>query len=307
MSRQTFIPEQLDPPRMPSPPKRALPPLSCDTHCHVFGPYQRFPLANPPSYPPPDAPAPRYLQMLDTVGMTRGVLVQPAPYGTDASAIVDAIALRKDRLRGVAVASADATVEDLQTLYGQGMRGLRFVEARTPSGELFAGSVGFDSIYALAPAMRQAGLHVQMWGPYDTYLNHLERLADLGLPIVIDHMASLVIDRGVDDPVFKLLLKQVEQGAVWVKLSVCRVSTRAPHYDDLRPFHDALLAANADRLLWGSDWPYVRMGEKAPDVGALIDLAHDWLGDDATRQKIWVDNPERLYGFTHEQEASNER
>lgn len=297
MMKNGYIPEVLDTPRMPRAPRVALPAFSCDTHCHVFGPYEQYPLQQPSNYAPPDAPAARYLQMLDTVGMRRGVLVQPAPYATDASAIIDAIALRKDTLRGIAVASADTPVEKLQSLYSAGIRGLRFVEARDPAGNLFAGSVGFDRIDVLAPAMKAAGLHAQIWGPYDTYLSHLERLVDLDIPLVIDHMASLVIERGREDPIFKLILKLLKHGRLWVKLSVCRVSKNAPLYHDLKPFHDALLDVNSDQLLWGSDWPYVRMGQAAPDVGELIELAYEWLRDDETRQKVWVRNPEKLYGF----------
>lgn len=297
MNRQGIVPEVLDRPRMPTAASVSLPANSCDTHCHVFGPYDQFPLRNPSNYPPPDAPAARYLQMLDTVGMERGVLVQPAPYGTDASALIDAIALRKNGLRGVAVASADATQDELERLYAGGVRGLRFVEARDPAGNLFAGSVGFDSVQALASAMKRTGLHAQVWGPYDTYREKLEPLADLDIPVVIDHMASLSVERGLDDPVFQIVLRLLKQGKVWVKLSVCRVSKQAPRYADLKPFHDALLTANEDQVLWGSDWPYVRMGQDAPDVGRLIDLAHEWFGNDATRQKIWVRNPEKLYGF----------
>lgn len=305
MNNRAYVPGVLESPRMPRAPKVALPALSCDAHCHVFGPYEHYPLQHPSSYPPPDAPVSRYLEMLDTVGMSRGVLVQPAPYGTDASAIIDAIATRKHALRGIAVAAPEATVEELQALYSKGIRGLRFVEARDPAGNLLAGSVGFDSVGVLAPAMKMAGMHAQIWGPRDTHLQHLERLADLGIPVVVDHMGSLSIDSGLRDPAFKLVLSLLAQGRIWVKLSVCRVSKSAPAYQDLRPFHDALLEANSDQVLWGSDWPYVRMGQAAPDAGELIELAYGWLRDDETRHKVWVANPEKLYGFTQDAEAGN--
>ncbi|NRF50664.1 2-pyrone-4,6-dicarboxylate hydrolase, partial [Pseudomonas stutzeri] len=42
---------------------------------------------------------------------------------------------------------------------------------------------------------------------------------------------------------------------------------------------------------------YVRMGERAPAADALADVAWEWLGSDALRQQVWVDNPARLYGF----------
>lgn len=301
----SFVPQELDMPRMPGVPRARLPALSCDTHCHVFGPYARYPLRYASSYAPPDAPLERYLAMLDTVGMDRGVLVQPAPYGTDASALLAAVASRKGALRGVAVAEAGTSRQALRELCAGGIRGLRFVEARDPAGRLFAGSVGFDSLAALAPDMRELGLHAQVWGPREAHLAHLERMADIGVPVVVDHMASLSVQRGLDDPLLRLLLRLLREGRIWLKLSVCRVSTDTPGYEDLRPFHDALLAANVDRVLWGSDWPYVRMGSKAPDVAALIDLAWQWFGDEATRRKVWVDNPANLYGFEAKEEASH--
>lgn len=299
-----LIPNELETPRMPARPAVTLPPGSCDTHCHVFGPYADFPLHLRATYASPDAPAARYLQMLDTVGAKRGVLVQPAPYGTDVAAIVDAIARRPASLRGIGVTAPDTSAETLKAWHAAGIRGLRFIEARDPQGKLFPGSVGFDSIEALAPAMRQSGMHVQMWGPYDRYSPVLARVADLGLSVVLDHMASVVVSRGLQDPLFKLICKLVEQGRVWIKLSLCRVSQQAPDYEDVRPFHDALVAANADRVLWGSDWPYVRMGAHAPDVAQLIEVAHRWLGNDVMRRKIWVENPASLYGFDEDNEET---
>jgi predicted TIM-barrel fold metal-dependent hydrolase len=292
-----FIPEQTETPRMPTAPVNALPPLACDSHAHVFGPYAQFPLAQASNYPPPLAPAALYEQMLATVGSARGVLVQPAPYGTDAGPILEAVSRSGGQVRGIAVADAGTDVMQLQRLHAGGIRGLRFVEMRTPGGDKFKGSVGVDELLQLAPAMKEAGLHAQLWAPCDAYLTLLPQLRATGLTLVLDHMACVKVERGVDDPAFQAVLKALAAGEVWIKLSVCRVSTAAPDYADLKPFHDAMVAANPARLLWGSDWPYVRLGDKSPDVGALIDLFHRWVPDAAVRQQILVDNPQALYGF----------
>ncbi|AOB31947.1 2-pyrone-4,6-dicarboxylate hydrolase [Bordetella sp. H567] len=292
----SYIPATTETPRMPGRPRHALPAHACDAHCHVFGPYDRFPLRHPSSYAAPDAPARRYLSMLDTLGAQRGVLVQPAPYGTDAAALLDALKQGQGRLRGVAVADPGISDAGLQALHDGGVRGLRFVEARDPAGRLFPGSVGFDQIAALAPRMKQHGLHAQLWAPCDVYARHLPALAGLGLPLVIDHLGSLVPARGPADDVFQLLRGLLADGALWMKLTLCRVGT-APDYADARYLHDAFASANPDQCLWGSDWPFVRMGEKAPAADALLDVAWDWLGSDALRHKVWVDNPARLYGF----------
>ena len=284
-------------PRMPTAPHHPLPPGACDSHAHVFGPYDRFPLAHASSYAPPLAPAALHRQMLATIGAARGVLVQPAPYGTDASALLDAIAQSNGRLRGIAVADENTSEADLHALYDGGVRGLRFVEVRAPDGTPYAGSVGVDQLLKMAPVMRRIGLHAQLWAPIDSYAALLPQVRAAGVDVVLDHMACIKTDRKVNDPAFQAVLQELRNGGVWVKLTLCRVSTQAPDYPDARPFHDALVAAAPTRLLWGSDWPYVRMGEKSPDVGVLLDQFAGWVPDAATRQLILVDNPAALYGF----------
>jgi 2-pyrone-4,6-dicarboxylate lactonase len=293
-------------PRMPGAPQRILPPGACDSHAHVFGPYDRFPLAYASSYAPPLAPAALHRAMLDTISAARGVLVQPAPYGTDASALLDAIAESSGHLRGVAVADENTSEAQLQALYDGGVRGLRFVEVCAPNGAPYAGSVGVDQLMKMAPAMRRIGLHAQLWAPIDTYAQLLPQVRAAGVDVVLDHMACVKPERGVDDPAFLAVLAALRGGGVWVKLTLCRVSTQAPDYPDARPFHDALLAAAPQQLLWGSDWPYVRMGEQSPDVGALLDLFYDWVPDAGTRRQILVDNPAALYGFPNVKECYHE-
>lgn len=285
-------------PRMPTAPQHALPSGACDSHAHVFGPYDRFPLAHASSYAPPLAPAALHRAMLAAIGAARGVLVQPAPYGTDASALLDAIAASDGRLRGIAVADATASEAELQALYDGGVRGLRFVEVRAPNGTPYAGSVGADQLLAMAPAMRKVGLHAQLWAPIDSYAALLPQIRAAGIDVVLDHMACVKTERGIDDPAFQAVLQAVRDGGVWVKLTLCRVSTQAPSYADARLFHDALVAAAPTRLLWGSDWPYVRMDEKSPDVGVLLDQFAGWVPDTTTRQLILVHNPAALYGFS---------
>lgn len=290
-------------PRMPDAPHHALPAGACDSHAHVFGPYDRYPLAHASSYAPPLAPAALHRTMLGTLGAARGVLVQPAPYGLDASVLLAALAEGAGSLRGVAVADAATSEQQLQALYDGGVRGLRFVEMRTPTGAPYAGSVGVDQLLLMAPAMRRIGLHAELWSPLDGYPGLLPQLSATGVRVVLDHMACAKPERGVDDPAFQAVLAALAAGDVWVKLALCRVSTQAPDYADARALHDALLAANPGRLLWGSDWPYVRMGEQSPDAGALLDLFHAWVPDAALRQRILVDNPATLYGFTATEET----
>ena len=117
--------------------------------------------------------------------------------------------------------------------------------------------------------------------------------------VVLDHVgrAGDGLQRRVDDPAFKSMLALVAEGQLWAKLTLVRGSRQAPQHEDFRPLHEALVAANPDRLLWGTDWPLILMGDRqTPDLGHLLDLFDAWTPDDA-RQRILVDNPARLYGF----------
>lgn len=284
-------------PRMPTRPKSAPPPLSCDAHTHVFAPTSEVALAFPPSYEPPLAPASLQRDMLNAVGVDRAVIVQPAPYGLDASVLIAALRAGEGRLKGVATARSDCPDAALETLRAAGVCALRFTEARLPSGERYRGSVELAEFPRLAPRMMEHGMHAQLWPGPDGVAELLDAALAHGVTLVLEHMGGVDIRRGVQHPTFQLLLSLLREGRIWIKLTVCRRSTAAPSYPDLRPFHDALVEANPRRLVWGSDWPFVRMDERAPDVGRLLDLFAEWVGDADVRRAILVDNPRSLYGF----------
>jgi len=282
----------------PSASAKALPRGACDTHAHVFGPYDRFPLADPRPYTPAQAPKEHYLAMLKAVGFDRGVLVQGGANGWDHRAMLDAISAAPERLRGIGVMPSDATDEQLEKLDVGGVRGLRFTEVAGPTAsQRFAGRVGFDALAKLAPKMRRLGWHAVIWANTSSIASSSDFLRQLGLPIVIDHLGYFDVTRGLEDPAFRSLQSLVEDGVAWVKLTAFRNSKSAPRYEDVRPFHDALVGANPNRLLWGSDWPFLGMNLNRPDVGALLDLLDEWLSDDDLRDRVLVRNPAALYGF----------
>jgi predicted TIM-barrel fold metal-dependent hydrolase len=286
------------PPRDPSPPKIPLPPLACDTHAHVFGPADRFPYAEDRSYTPPDAPLTKYLAMLDTLGFARGALVQGSAHGRDNAAMLDALARQPVRLRGVAVAGADTPEAELRRWHALGVRGLRFNHYFRDGQLHYRGGVPLDAARALAPVMRDLGWHLQLWIDVKDLDDTAPTLKSLGLPVVIDHMGRTEATAGTSSPGFQRLLRLLGDGGCWVKLSGAhRISHKPPDYPDARPFLEALVRTNPDRLVWGGDWPHPRMDEAMPDVGHLLDLFQAWTPDRDTRHRILVTNPARLYGF----------
>jgi predicted TIM-barrel fold metal-dependent hydrolase len=274
----------------PKPPA-ATPITGWDCHAHLFGPYERFPLAPQRSYTPPEAVEAQYLAMLARLGLSHGVLVHPSAYGEDFSLLLHALASRP-QLRGVIVANKDMDL-DWSSLPARGVRAARFSH-RSGAGANFAGSASLDDLHTLAPRLADAGLHAELWTDCQVLPDIAEQLRQLPVPVVIDHMGGFDVAAGVDAPGFRCLLSLVESGRVWVKLCAYRNLLAVADKASGRPFHQALLAANPDRLVWGTDWPHLRVTPE-PDTGALLALFKDWTGDEELVHKILVANPTALY------------
>jgi 2-pyrone-4,6-dicarboxylate lactonase len=286
------------PPREPSRPKAPPPADACDAHAHVFGPAERFPYAQDRSYTPPDAPLAKYMAMLDTVGFARGVLVQGSAHGRNNSAMLDALSHYPERLRGVAVAGGEVAPAELRRWAALGVRGLRFNHYFRDGKLHYGGGVPLEVARAHAPVMSELGWHLQLWIDVKDLPSTLPTLRELGLPVVIDNMGRTDARAGVDTVGFQCLLRWLGEGGCWVKLSGAhRLSTQAPDYADARPFHEALVRANPERLVWGGDWPHPRMEGEMPDVGHLYELLCNWTPSQDALHRILVSNPAKLYGF----------
>jgi predicted TIM-barrel fold metal-dependent hydrolase len=277
-----------------------LPVHACDSHAHVFGPYAQYPLADDRSYTPIEFPVGSFLAHLDRFGIERGVLVTGSASGTDNGSVLAALRSAPARLRGVVVPSVDATDRQLDGWHADGVRGVRINLFRRGGHAVYRNGVGFDVIESLAPRLAERGWHVQVWIHAPDLPELMPRLEQLGVPLVVDHMGRMSTDRGVNDPGFQHLVRAVGEGRAWTKISGAdRNTVDGPPYDDITPYATALLAANPERIVWGSDWPHINYYEptKMPDDGALVNRLLDWLPNVALRQRVLVDNPAALYGF----------
>ncbi len=292
MTTETIKPAA--PIRPVSAPRLALPAGAWDSHAHVFGPFDRYPILEPRRYEPPLAPAADHLAMLDTVGFSHGVLVHSSASGFDNSVTRDALVASGGRVPGIAVVPPTVSDEELAQLHAQGFRGIRFT-INGPRSQQFPGALDFDDLRLFAPRLKALGWHAQIWARCEYLVDRAQELISYDIPLVIDHMGYFDADKGVGDAVFQAFLALLPKGQFWVKLTPVRLTKTDPAYACIRPFHTALLEAIPERLLFGSDWPYISMDAAPPDVGKMVDLFDAWTAEPALRQKIFVDNPRALY------------
>jgi len=284
----------------PPTPSLRLPAGACDSHAHVFGPYAQYPLADDRSYTPPEYPGPSFIHHLDQLGLARGVLVTASACGTDNGAVLAALQASPDRLRGVAVADAGTADAELDRWHDAGVRGLRFNLYQHGGRSVYRNGVGIETLQALAPRLAERGWHAQIWIHAPDLVEMAPRLLALGVPLVIDHMGRMSTARGVSDPGFQQLCRLLADGRAWTKISGAdRNGASGAPYADVDPFARALLAANDERVVWGSDWPHINYFEpgEMPDDGVLVDLLARWMPDERQRRKVLVDNPAALYDF----------
>ena len=273
------------------PPKLKAPRNACDCHMHIYN--SRFPVAPNAKLRPPDATVDDYRLLQSRIGTTRNVVVTPSTYGTDNSCTLDALAALGATARGVAVVDTSVTDAELKRLDGLGIRGIRFNLVQS-------GATKIDMLEPLSKRVNDLGWHVQIHMLGDQIVEIEELLQRLPSPIVFDHMARIPEPAGVDHPAFALVLKLIDRGRTWVKLSSAYQDSKSgpPDYDDVSKVATAYVNAAPERMVWGSDWPHPteKAGAK-PDDAALFDLLLNWTPGETVRNRILVDNPTTLYRF----------
>jgi predicted TIM-barrel fold metal-dependent hydrolase len=285
-----------------------IPEHACDCHTHIHGDVEKFPFFAGRVYTPEPASPEEMSALHKALRMERVVIVTPSVYGTDNSATQFGMAARGANARGVAVIDDKTPESDLDAMHKAGFRGVRLNLA---TGGVNDPNVGRTRFTAAVERMKARGWHVQLY----TSLAMITAIKDLVLnapvPVVFDHFGGAQAALGVEQPGFSDLVDLVKSGKAYVKISgAYRASKLGPDYQDCVPLAKMLIAANADRIVWGTDWPHpdsvTPPGRKPTEVtplfqiddGRLLNQLPVWAPDAAVRKKILADNPAGLYGFS---------
>ena len=263
----------------------------------------RFPYDKGRIYTPPKASLDDLRSLQAALGFDRVVIVAPSVYGIDNACTIDAVRQLGACARGVVVLGKSVTAAELDDMTEVGVRGVRLnLETMEDTDHVAAKR----TLNAVAEQLRGRDWHIQ----FDTRLSVIAALKDdiaaLPFPVVFSHFGRARAALGPNQPGFDDLMVLLKLGRAYVKISApYRTSEKSPDFPDMAPLARLLVAANPDRILWGSNWPHPGRGPTpsaiAPpysnDDGRVLNLLPTWVPDPAFRIKILADNPARLYRF----------
>lgn len=274
-----------------NPPKLKAPPGAWDCQVHLFGPQEQYPQDPTSPYVSGLASAEMNIAMQDALGLARSIVVSGGGYGRDYRYMEHALEKYPQRFRGVILPPDTIADVELKRLDKLGVRGVRFVS----DGHA-------KNLPRILPEVAKQAMNlgwpVHFYPKGEDLVEYEEALLALPNQIVLNHFAAVPAAKGVNQPAFQALLRLLDSGRVWVKLSgPMRSSSGDMPYAEVTPLAHALIARAPERMLWGSDWPHVNMRDRQmPNDGALFDLLLDWAPDPQVQKRILADNPNALYG-----------
>ena len=284
-----------------------VPAHACDCHTHIHGDVEKFPFFAGRVYTPEPASPEEMAALHKALRVERVVIVTPSVYGTDNSSSLFGMKARGGTARGVAVIDDKTTEVQLDAMQQDGFRGIRINLA---TGGVSDPNVGRSRFSTAVDRMKARGWHVQLYTTLPMITAIKELVMASPVPAVFDHFGGADAALGVEQPGFADLVDLVKSGKAYVKISgAYRASKLGPDYPDAVPLAKTLIAANPDRIIWGTDWPHPNSvtlpGKQVSDVtplfqiddGRLLNQLPVWAPDAGVRKKILVDNPSRLYGF----------
>ena len=269
--------------------KLRVPEGACDTHMHF---YDGVAAAKPGTPNPGRFTVPMYRELQKNLGLERVVVVQPNAYGDDNRVTLDSLREIGNAARGVAVVKPDVSDAELDRLTKAGIRAVRIMT-------LHGGMLGFDVMDEVIARVHPYGWHANIQLDGRELPKHEAQIRRLPGRFVIDHTGKFLEPVTPDSAPFHSLLKLIDTGRCWVKLSAPYETSKtgAPKYEDVGGLAKALVKHAPERMLWASNWPHPSARAQPPDDVELMELLADWAPAERLRKKILVDNPAELYGF----------
>lgn len=259
-----------------------------DCHAHAIALGRRL-IEERHSEPSREATVAEYLKILDANGMGRGVLTAPSFYGNDNSVLLEALDIGGDRLRGTAIVAPDIDMSALKEMGRRNVVGIRlnwFRRSTLPD-------IRSSEYQSLLAKVRDLDWHIEIYLEGPKLAHVLPHVLASGVKVVLDHFASPDSSLGLHDPGFSSVLKGLSEGRIWVKLSG---HFRLGDRDAGVYARELLRAGGPERLLFGSDWPWVGHEHDRTFQDCLARF-ESWIVDPVARKQILCNTPEELFHF----------
>lgn len=256
-----------------------------DTHAHVYT--LDMPLAGSAWHKPPqDAPVERYVETLAAHGVTHAVLSAASLYGDYNDYQIDAVR-RFPHLRTTVIVKPTVDRYILEMMKRDGVVGIRFQFRTVPDPP----DLTSPDYRMLLRRVADLDWHVHLHDEGERLARPIAALESAGVKLVIDHFGRPQRDKGVNCDGFQAVLRAIERGRTWVKLSA---GYRQEPPSAAKAYAQELLkTGGAQRLFWASDWPFAAFEDKVTYRETMEDF-RDWLPDNATRHAIH-ENAYRFY------------
>ena len=272
-----------------------MPAGACDTHLHIYGPFDRYPLVEERGYDPdPHSTLDDYLKTHRAIGLERAVIVTGSGNGTNNRITLDALARMKGNFKAVALLDPAVTDGELIQLKDGGFTGFR-IKSRGRGG------FTYEDTKRIVAHTEGFGWHIEFM-PQSTadVIVDVPFLNSLKVPYLFDHVAEAEPHMTPDDHEFRELLKILKnEEHAWVNLYSFYQQSEVgpPNYRDMIGVVQAIVANRSDNIVWGSNWPHGGVSVPIPDDGDLLDFVFAAVPEENARNAILAGNPARLYGW----------
>jgi len=279
----------------PHAPRFKLPPGACDTHLHIYGPFDRYPLVEERGYDPdPHSTLADYLKTHRALGLERAVIVTGSGNGTNNRITLDALVRMKGSFKAVALLDPAITDAEFVQLKEGGFTGFR-IKAQGRGG------LTYEDTERVVARTRGFGWHIEFM-PQTTadVIAGVPFLNSLKVPYLFDHVADAEPHMTTEDHEFRELLRLLKnEEHAWINLYSFYQQSEVgpPGYRDMIGVVQAIVANRFDNIVWGSNWPHGGVSVPIPDDGDLLDFIFTAVPDEKARSAILAGNPARLYSW----------
>ena len=260
--------------------------VAVDCHAHVLSGI--LPITSDRHKPPErDYTVEELLALFDAHGISHGLLTAPSYYLSDNRLLLNALAKGVGRLRGTVILEPDTPAAVIADLAEQGVCGIRLNWWRKKA------LPDIRQYVDLISKVRDAGWHLELFLDGLHMTEVLPVIESTGVKLVLDHFGCPEPIAGVESDGFREVLRMVDAGRTWVKLS-------APYRlggGDAHAYARCLLDVGGPRrLVWATDWPWGGF-EEGMTYSLCMQWLEQWVPDESDRRVILADTPRDLFGF----------